>query len=72
MKGICMENPSVKITISKHGKNAGIAVVEMMQEFQTCHQRAEELAVLCGPIQSREDKHHFDDDNPVYHDVNIQ
>ena len=66
-----MDNPTRKYTIQKSGKNAGNVTFEFMQQVENCMQVAEEISVRYGAVKSREGKEHFDDDNPVYHDVNL-
>lgn len=66
-----MDNPNFKIVIPKKGPNLGTVIIESMKQTDNCLNRLEELAVHVGPVISRTEKQHFDDDNPVFHDVNV-
>ena len=60
-----------KIVIPKKGKNVGVAMVEGLEKNENCRQVLEEVAVSLGGVQSVQPKEHFDDDNPVFDNVNV-
>lgn len=67
-----MDNMKIKITIPKTGKDIGVVKVEGMEKNENCRNVVEEVAVRFGAVRNIEDKDHFDDDNPVYHDANVR
>lgn len=61
-----MENPRMRIDITRTGSNAGEVTFEGLRDHDECMAQMKTIAVASGRIVSEESIHHGDDDTPVH------